>query len=141
MKSHSKYFLGSFALVILLALSGCEFVLGPKMTPDSDPEDLWVSSEPDISFVGLNEETGGATGQLVKDGEVIEVVMVWGYGSHFEIWRDPMEDADDLLVRGKCNFSRDEGTVQIVEDIGNIFDGVEELHFVRENRSLKDTLK
>lgn len=121
----------ALALVVLLLLSGCEFYFGPKVTPDSNPDDFWFSTEPEIWFVGFDEEKGGAAGQLVTDCETVEIEMAWGPGTRFYIFRYPGNEVDDLLVRGKCKFSQDEGVVQIVEDVGDIFDGVKELHFVR----------
>lgn len=119
-----------FLLLLALALIRGRFI---KVTPAANPNDLWVSTDPNISFVGFDEEKGGAVGRIVCDGEVIDVIMCWGPGSQFDIRRYPMEGPDGILVRGTCRFSRDEGTVQVIEDKGNVLNGAKTLTFVRED--------
>lgn len=134
MEMKAKRISALLCVTILLFLSGCGFALGRNVTPDADPDDLWVSTDPDISFVGFDEEKGGPVGQLVHDGEVIDVIMCWGPGAIFDIRRYPMEGPEGILVRGTCNFSQDKGTVQVAEDKGNVLNGVKTLTFVREER-------
>lgn len=130
----------SVAMVLLLWLLGWALFRGRfhQAMPATDPDDLWVSKNPDISFVGFDEEKGGPVGQLVHDGEVIDVIMCWGPGPQFDIRRYPIEGPDGILVRGTCEFSQDEGTVQVTEDTGNVLNGAKTLTFVREKRDAEN---
>ncbi len=138
MGNQAKRIFVLFCATILLFLPGCGFSLGPRVTPAANPDDLWVSTDPDISFVGFDEEKGGPVGQLVHDGKVIDVIMCWGPGAQFDIRRYPMEGPDGILVRGTCKFSQDEGTVRVTEDKGNVLNGVKTLTFVRKERGTED---
>lgn len=126
-----------FAIVIMLLLPSC--ILSPHW-PSSNPNDLWVSDEPNIWFVGFDEEKGGPIGQMVSDGEVIDVMMWWGPGPQFDISRYPHEDPDDWLVRGECDFSQDKGTVTVIEDIGNVLGGAKTITFERKQRDSSSIL-
>ena len=130
MNTIAKCVLKYIVLVMILLLTSCT---PTAHWPAANPDDLWVSSEPDIWFVGFDEEKGGAAGQIVSDGEVIEVIMCWGPGPQFDIRRYPIENPDGILVRGECNFSQDEGTVYIIKDIADVLDGAETITFRRED--------
>lgn len=73
-------------------------------------------------------------GQIVSDGEVIEVTIGIGPGPQFKIYRYPNEKPEDHLVRGECNFSQNEGTVYVREDMGNVLGGAKTITFVRQER-------
>lgn len=118
-------------IAILLFLPSCIFA--PHLPPPN-PDDLWVSDEPNIWFVGFDEEKGGPIGQMVSDGEVIDVMMWWGPGPRFDISRYPNEGPDDWLVQGDCNFSQDKGIVTVTEDIGNVLGGAKTITFERKQR-------
>ncbi len=113
-------------LTMILLLTSC--TLTPHW-PATNPDDLWVSTDPDIWFVGFDEEKGGAAGQIVSDIEVIEVIMCWGPGPQFDIRHYP---TDDLFVRGECSFSQDEGTVYVIKDIAGILNGAKTITFKRQ---------
>ncbi len=136
MKIKPKFLLPLLGFALVLSLSGCR---GWLYMPDTDSNDLWVSADPDIWFVGFNEEKGGSTGQLTSNGETIEVVMCWGPGPQFDIFRYPWSTEDrpalsdeDRLVRGSCKFLKDKGVVQVIEDKENLLGGVNEITFIRE---------
>lgn len=131
MKMKARLLLGVGVLSIIIILASCH--LDPRVTPGSDPDNLWVCSERDIWFVECDEEAeGAAIGQIVNGEEAIKIEMCWGPGPRFDIWRYPGNKYGDRLVRGTCEFSKDEGTVWVIEDEGNVLDGAETLTFVRQ---------
>lgn len=124
---------GGLTLIVVMVLLLPSCIFAPHLPP-LNPDDLWISDEPNIWFVGFDEEKGGPIGQIVSDGEVIDVIMCWGPGPMFDIWHYPIEDPDDYLVRGECNFSKDEGTVYVKEDIAGILNGAKTITFTRKDR-------
>lgn len=120
-----------FIIIMIIALFVPESILGPHVPP-ADPDDLWISEDPNIWF-GFDEEKG-YRGQIVSDGEVIEVTIGIGPGPKFNIHRYPNEKPEDHLVRGECNFSQNEGTVYVREDMGNVLGGAKTITFVRQER-------
>lgn len=118
-------------IIMIIVLFVPESILGPHVPP-ADPDDLWISEDPNIWF-GFDEERGHM-GQIVSDGEVIEVTIGIGPGPQFKIYRYPNEKPEDHLVRGECNFSQNEGTVYVREDMGNVLGGAKTITFVRQER-------
>ena len=116
-------------MVMMLLLPCC--ILTPNW-PSLNPSDLWVSDEPNIWFEFDEEE--GLRGKMVSDGEVINIEILLGPGPRFDISRYPDESPDDKLVRGECNFSQNEGTVYVREDMGNVLGGAKTITFVRQER-------
>ena len=122
-----KFALSHIAILMALLLTGCT-----AHWPDADPNVLWVSSDSDIWFVGGGKD--GPTGQLTNGDEVIDVIMLWGPGPQFDIWRLPTEEPENRLVIGECNFSQDKGTVYVIEDVAGVLDGAETITFRRQEK-------
>ncbi len=124
----------SLVLVCIAVVAGVLFLMTRRAhIPPPNPEDLWICNEFDISFVGFDEEKGGAAGRAAVNGEVIEVAICIGPGPQFRICPYPLDALNDVLVRGNCYFSEDEGTVRVVEDKAGILDGAKKITFHRED--------
>ena len=118
-------------IILLLFLLSLAYLAYPRLStgPESNPSDLWIANEIDLFFVGFDEEKGGAAGQLVCNGEVIEVVMNWGKGSQFNMgWYQ--DGFYYTIVRGTCEFSEDDGTVYVDKDLEGVLNGVKTITFV-----------
>lgn len=125
-------------IIMIIALFVPESILGPHVPP-ANPDDLWISEDPNIWF-GFDEERGHM-GQIVSDGEVIEVTIGIGPGPQFKIYRYPNEKPEDHLVWGDCYFSGDKGTVTVTKDIGNVLGGAKTISFVRRERDTMENAK
>ena len=130
MKNLKRYIL----VVACIAVAGVLFLMTRRAhIPPPNPEDLWVSDNPDIWFVGFDEERGGPAGQMTVNGEVSEVVMIVGPGPRFNICLYPLNASNDILVRGSCYFSEDKGTVHVIEAKAGILSGTKTITFHRED--------
>ena len=130
-----KRILGIFSLAafILWILSwilwAYIFMPKPYTGPEPNPSDLWVANEIDLYFVGFDEEKGQA-GQIVSNGEVIEF-WIGGHGNQFNMYTIGEDGVTHILVRGSGQFTEEEGTVRVSEDVAGILNGVKTITFVR----------
>ncbi len=127
-----KKLLQCIPLVLLLLLSGCvDFYVNVR--PGTNANERWVSTDPQIFFVGWDEEGGGRIGEItLEDETVISIKVYFDYGIGMDIYRLPKTSYEDLIIQGDCKFSKDKLTVTITEDKENLLGDVDKITFIRE---------
>lgn len=115
--------------ILLICLSGCDRYRGPER----NPHDLWVSENPQISFVAMNEEKGYPTGEMMIDGELIEIDVMFDNGRRMVIYKavrdTPYYDVDDELIIAKIDIRGDKMIASVMRKQAGIWEGVDEVTF------------
>lgn len=115
--------------ILLICLSGCAYYRGPERNPN----DLWVSENPPISFVALDEEKGYPTGEMMIDGELIEIEVHFDNGNRMDIYcavKDvPYYGVGGLLISTNFVIRGDELTAHVISKKADIWEGFDEVTF------------
>lgn len=115
--------------IMLLIFMLCRACSKPYNNLEKTPEDRWVSKDPDIYFSLLDEEKGTNYGQMVIDGEVIEIEpnFDFGAGVYFYYYERDLEAVhpEGMLFCGQCSYTKNELIVKVTpeQDLEGLFGG------------------
>lgn len=114
------------AACLLLSLSGCGVDFNAGRRPAADPNERWISDDPDMYFT-WDEDRGGHCGELTVDGCTIEVLVCFTHGAGLNIFPyDPGSEylyGPDRLFRCDCKFGRSTLKATVTSDDQNVFGG------------------
>ena len=117
---------------LALSFSGCSRPAGP----DPNPTDMWISDDPEISFVAYDEDKGYPVGEMNIDGEIIEIEIQFDYGSGMYIYPTERESEAygyyDLLLQGTVQVRKDQLTFNITWRQDGIWEDIDTVTFYRE---------
>lgn len=123
---------------VAFAVSGCDPYSWRH--PDDDPNVIWVSKDPSMSFA-WDDETGGHHGQLMMDGNTFLI----GIGFRSDTMGVICEGPEDSNLIGKelfdsnCDFGTSKITVVITRDNTGIFGGdLPTIVFEKQDRELEE---
>lgn len=115
------------AAFLLLSLSGCGVDFNAGRRPAADPNERWISEDPDMYFT-WDEDRGGHCGELTIDGRTIEVLVPFDYGNGMHVY--PYDPASEYLLYGpdrlflcSCTFGKDTMVATVTSDDQNVFGG------------------
>lgn len=113
------------AACLLLSLSGCGVDLYHNWRPDSNPNERWISGDPEMYFTW--EDGLGHYGELTRDGQTTEVKVLFNYGTGMGVFPlDPDAESlrsSDQLFRCDCAFGKNTLVATVTRDDQNVFGG------------------
>ena len=119
--------------VLLIFLPGCDRYRGPE----PDPDDLWISENPMISFVAMNEDLGFPTGEMMIDGELLEIDVLFDNGSHMSVFKAVRDTSaygtDDELVFADIVIRGDLMIASVKRKQPGIWEGIDRVTFRKEH--------
>lgn len=138
-KKSSRIIRLSIVTVILVCLAAqlCWVVCQRIWEPGANPNERWVSQNPNIWFVVFDEEKGNPYGQISIDGRTIEISPAVIYRDMLDVIDYPtiepgvVKDAD-ILMKGKCTFYKNHFILRITFDRDGLFEGIDKIIFRKE---------
>ena len=126
-----------FLLLIMCMMTFFLYGCTDQYRPRANSDEQWISTNPDISFTLLDSERNSSYGQMIVDGEVIEIQPSIDRGNILYIFSYITKDAaylqdDDLLIWGECDFYEDMIVVTIKYDRDGIISDTDTITFFKQ---------
>ncbi len=110
-----------------------------RCVPSSDPNEQWVSQDPDIVLSFYYDAETFPSGHIIINGRVIKISPSIVFGNRYELciyaWPfinpDSRSDAD-ILVIGDCDYHEDWFSMEVTFDRDGLFEGIDTIIFRKE---------
>ncbi len=116
----------ALACLCLGLCGGCPALSNYFWSPEADPNERWVSEDPEMYFT-WNEEAGGHWGEITIHETTTAVIVAFDYGTGMDVYPyDPTAEGIDAwtrLFRCDCEFGEDTLVATVIRDDKNVFDG------------------
>lgn len=106
--------------------------------PKVNPNERWVSSNPDISFSFLTDtEDNNPFGRIIVNDKAIGISPTFDYGNRLYVFCWPATGPgyranEDILIHGSCDFHKDYFVVTVEYDRDGLFEGIDTITFRKE---------
>lgn len=135
-KNEDKLIKLSIAVAILICVTACMcwVIVRDSHRPKLKPNEWWVSQDPNISIMYFDEKENRSHGQMIVDGDIIEILPLFDYGGKLHILNWPTiesdftQDADHLLC-GSCTFHKNWFVMEVDLDRDGLFEGIDTITF------------
>lgn len=117
---------------LALSFSGCHGPAGP----DRNSNVIWISDDPEISFIVFDEREESPSGEMNINGEIVEIDVLFDYGSGMFIFPFERESEgysdEELLLQGTVQVRKDQLTFNITWRKDDIWEDIDTVTFYRE---------
>ncbi len=112
-----------FALsMMLVLLCGCGVDLYAGQRPKANPDEQWVSEDPQMYFTWDDAE--GHWGEITVDGVTTKVRVLFDYGCGVAIDEYTGSlSSENRLFNGQCKFGKNKLVITVTKDWTNFFAG------------------
>lgn len=105
--------------------------------PSANPNERWVSQNPNIWFMVFDESKAIPYGQIIDNGHTLEISPAVIYGDRLDIVDYPtiepgVVNEADILMKGECTFYKDWFVVKVTYDRDGLFEGIGTITFRKE---------
>ena len=116
----------ALACLCLGLCGGCPALSNYFWSPEADPNERWVSEDPEMYFT-WSEEAGGHWGEITIHETTTDVLVLFDYGTGMVVAEyDPAAEIigdEATLFRCDCKFGEDTLVATVTRDDKNVFDG------------------